>query len=149
MGYSTDFSGKFNLNKQLSPVDQTFLTKFAETRRMKRKMGPEYGVEGEFYVDGGGEFGQAHDATVLDHNKPPVTQPGLWCQWVPTEDSKAIKWDGSEKFYNYVEWIIYLIDKILAPRGYILNGEVIWQGEEDSDRGKIVVKNNMVSTKAG
>ena len=29
-----------------------------------------------------------------------------------------------EKFYYYVEWLRYLIDNILAPRGYILNGDV-------------------------
>ncbi len=38
-------------------------------------------------------------------------------------------WNGAEKFYNYVEWLQYLIDKILAPRGYTLNGECQWFGE--------------------
>lgn len=50
-----------------------------------------------------------------------------------------------EKFYKYVEWIKYLIDKILKPRGYIVDGEVHWRGEEFRDIGNIVVKNNKVT----
>jgi hypothetical protein len=71
----------------------------------------------------------------------------LWCQWIPNEEGDAIVWDGGEKFYNYVEWIQYLIDKILSPRGYILNGEVFWEGEDSGDEGKIVIKDNIVETK--
>lgn len=116
---------------------------------MARNVGPEYGVEGEFFVDGKGWAGQDSDDTIIDYNRPPKTQPGLWCQWVPTKDGKFIEWDGSEKFYEYVEWLKYLIAKVLAPRGYILNGEVEWQGEDNSDRGIIVVKNNVVSKRRG
>src|SRR5574337_684850 len=99
MGYSTDFFGSFELNKPLDADTLKFLQKFNETRRMARKLGREYGVEGEFYVDGTGDFGQERDATVIDGNRPPSTQPGLWCQWRPTDDGTAIEWDGGEKFY--------------------------------------------------
>jgi hypothetical protein len=147
MGYTTDFKGSFKLNKRLKFEDHEFLNKFAETRRMKRRLPAKYGVEGEFYVEGTGEFGQDSDKSVLDYNEPPCTQPGLWCQWVPTKDGKGIEWDGNEKFYNYVEWITYLIDKILKPRGYVLNGEVYWQGEDSGDVGCIVIRKNKVATK--
>ena len=116
---------------------------------MARNVGPEFGVEGEFYVDGKGFAGQDSDETILDYNRPPRTQPGLWCQWVPSEDGQFIQWDGSEKFYNYVEWLKYLIDKILAPRGYKLNGVVGWQGEDRGDIGKIEVVDNVVRTLRG
>jgi hypothetical protein len=149
MGYTTDFEGGFNITPNLSQTDNEFLTKFSETRRMARNVGPEYGVEGEFYVDGTGWAGQDSDTTVINYNKPPSTQPGLWCQWVPTDDGCELIWDGGEKFYNYVEWLDYLIDKILAPRGYTLNGECQWFGEERDDVGVIIVKNNKVTTKAG
>lgn len=148
MGYTTYFEGKFELNKKLKDEDKTFLTKLAETRRMARKTGAEYGVEGEFYVDGSGSFGQDYNdqtAPVIDCNRPPKTQPGLWLQWVPTEDGMGIEWDGGEKFYDYVEWIEYLIENILAPRGYILNGQVKWYGEENEDMGIIDIKNNVVT----
>lgn len=148
MGYTTDFNGTLKLNKQLSQEDKTFLTKLAETRRMARNV-EGFGVEGEFYVDGGGVFGQGQEDNIIDHNRPPSTQPGLWLQWVPTEDGMGIEWDGGEKFYNYVEWLEYLIENILAPRGYVLNGEIDWAGEESGDLGRIVVKDNIVTTLRG
>lgn len=149
MGYTTDFEGGFNITPNLSQKDNEFLTKFSETRRMARNVGPEYGIEGEFYVDGTGWAGQDHDKNVINYNRPPGTQPGLWCQWIPTDDGCELIWDGGEKFYNYVEWLDYLIDKILAPRGYTLNGECQWFGEERDDVGVIIVKNNKVTTKVG
>lgn len=136
MGYTTDFNGKFTVTPTLKEEDRNFLTKLAQTRRMKRNVGPEYGVEGEFYVDGKGFAGQDSDDTVLDSNQPPSTQPGLWCQWIPFEDGTAIEWDGNEKFYNYVEWIVY-INNWLNQRGYTLGGSVTWQGEERDDIGMI------------
>lgn len=152
MGYTTDFEGSFNITPVLSQKDNEFLTKFSETRRMARNVGPEYGIEGEFYVDGDGDRDWSWSdpkTNVIDYNKPPSTQPGLWCQWVPTDDGSELVWDGGEKFYNYVEWLQYLIDKILAPRGYTLNGECRWFGEERDDVGVIIVKNNIVTTKVG
>ena len=149
MGYTTDFEGSFNITPVLSQKDNEFLTKFSETRRMARNVGPEYGIEGEFYVDGTGWAGQDSDKNVINYNRPPSTQPGLWCQWIPTDDASELVWNGGEKFYNYVEWLQYLIDKILAPRGYTLNGECQWFGENRDDVGTIIVKNNVVTTKVG
>jgi hypothetical protein len=116
---------------------------------MARNVDPKYGVEGEFYFDGKGYCGQDDDPTVIDHNRPPETQPGLWCQWQLGEDGTTIVWDGGEKFYNYIEWIEYIIEKILKPRNYRLNGEVEWHGEEYDDIGKIVIKDNVVIVKHG
>ncbi len=75
--------------------------------------------------------------------------PGFWCQWVPTEDGMGLEWDGNEKFYNYVEWLEYLIEKFFIPWGIKLNGEVEWEGEESGDLGIIIVKDNEVTTKEG
>ncbi len=145
MGYSTDFSGQFNVTPTLSDKDCDFLVKFAQTRRMARKFKDNiYGIQGEFYVDGEGDSVKSNDVTVIDYNMPPKTQPGLWCQWIPNDDGTAIVWDEGEKFYGYIEWIQYLIKSILIPRGYTLNGEVKWFGEDSYDRGKILVKNNVV-----
>jgi hypothetical protein len=146
MGYTTDFSGRFETNKPLSDKMFNYLKMFNETRRMARNMDAAYGVEGEFFVEGKGAFGQDSDSTVIDHNKPASTQPGLWCQWTPSDDRMGIEWDCGEKFYNYTEWLVYLIHKILAPNGYVLNGTVKWQGEEVGDVGKIIVEDNRVFT---
>lgn len=146
MGYTTNFYGTLKLNKQLSLDDKNFLDKFAKTRRMARDVDEKYGVEGEFYVDGGGFMGQDHKSNIIDHNRPPKTQPGLWCHWVPTEDGWGIEWDGGEKFYDYVEWLVYIIKNFLAPKDYVLNGTIEWAGEDDDDRGIIKVVDNKVVT---
>ena len=138
MGYTTNFSPEgFSINKPLSPTMMYFLKNFNESRRMKRTRPKEFGIEGEFFI---GE----DQKDVIDHNNPPSTQPGLWCQWVPNEDGTEIVHDGGEKFYYYTEWLVYLIHKILAPNGYILNGEVVWDGEETGDVGTIIVENSKV-----
>lgn len=148
MGYTTDFDGSFQLNKPLTEKMKDFLMKFADSRRMKRNQPAEFGVEGEFYVDGGsGGSGMSSEKDVIDSNQPPSTQPGLWCKWIPNDDGTEIIWDGGEKFYDYTEWLVYLIHKILKPNGYVLNGEVTWQGEETGDVGEITVKNNVVFSK--
>lgn len=146
MGYTTDFEGRFNLDRKLDDDTFDFLTKFNDTRRMKRNVDAEYGVEGEFYVDGEGDFGQDESNDIIDYNMPPSTQPGLWCQWCPTDDREGIEWDGNEKFYAYLEWLNYIIKNFLAPKGYVLNGEVSWEGEERTDTGVIRVLNNKVTT---
>lgn len=161
MGYSTDFSGNFSLNTPLAANHAAYLRKFAETRRMERKQtiasklpdpireaaGLPIGKQGAYFVGGGGDFGQGTDASVVNSNVAPDGQPGLWCQWVPTENDDGIEWDGGEKFYDYTEWLAYIIEHFLQPWGYILNGEVEWFGEDRDDRGKIVVENNTISTK--
>lgn len=126
------------------------------------------GDEGAYYVGSESDYGQTSDASVIDRNQPPGipsydktssfeavrrqkeaaiknnAQPGLWCQWVPTEEGDGVEWDGGEKFYEYVEWLRYLIHNILKPWGYTLNGEVAWNGDEVNDHGVIYVRDNVV-----
>jgi len=144
MGYTTDFSGRFELNKELSPKMAKFLNLFNETRRMKRNTDEVFGIEGEFFVFGSGSYGQDNEPNVIDFNEPPTTQPSLWNKWLPTDDGMGIEWSGEEKFYGYTEWLVYLIHKILAPNGYVLNGVVEYSGEEPGDVGEIVVVDNRV-----
>jgi len=81
-----------------------------------------------------------HDDTATDKF------PGIHCQWVPSGDLLSIEYDGGEKFYNYTEWIEYLIKEFLIPWGYTLNGKVYWSGEDDDDTGFITVTDNDVRT---
>lgn len=145
MGYSTDFEGTLTIDRPVDEETYRLLYGLATTRRMARDVAPEFGTEGEFYVDGSGPFGQGRDDDIIDHNRPPATQPGLWCQWLIQDDRQTIQWDGGKKFYHYVEWLEYLIGRILYPRGYVLNGRVRWQGERDGDSGTITVSDNCVS----
>jgi hypothetical protein len=143
----------------LRPEHAAYLLKFSETRRMRRDAtkaarlpdpireaaGLPVGEEGAYFVGGSGFMGQDDDESVLDFNTPPSGQPGLWCQWQPREDGAVIAWSGGEKFYEYVPWLEYLIDRFLRPWGCVVNGEMIWQGEEPDDRGIITVKENQVT----
>lgn len=161
MGYTTDFEGAFIFSRPLTDAQHAFLIQFAETRRMKRyahkikekstnyhkAVGLPLGIDGGYYVNGAGMCGQDDTPDVVDHNEPPQGQPGLWCQWVPIDG--ALVWDGNEKFYNYVEWLQYIIDNFLKPWGVTLNGEVEWKGEDSGDMGKIIVKNNEITVKNG
>jgi hypothetical protein len=162
MGYTTTFNGRFTLDKPLAAGHAEYLKRFAETRRMKRadydasKMPdparelvglPLGGPDAPYFTGGIGDFGQGHDKSVRGHgNRPPEGQPGLWCQWVPTEDYAGIEWDGGEKFYHYVEWLQYLMDHFLSPWGYSLSGEVSYQGESSDDCGVIRVVGGKATT---
>ena len=168
MGYTTDFTGRFNLDRSLRHEHNAYLEAFSETRRMRRNpaiagmaadpirvaTGLPIGEECSYFVGGGGFAGQDRDSSIIDYNNAPGEgslhpwrQPGLWCQWAPTEDGCGIEWNGCEKFYNYTEWLQYIIDHFLSPWGYVLTGEVSWQGEEASDRGIIAVNNGKVESR--
>jgi hypothetical protein len=105
------------------------------------------GIEGEYFVGSRKDHGQTHDKSIIDYNESPKTQPGLWCQWVPSEDGKYIEWSGMEKFYYYTEWLNYIIEHFLKLWGYTLNGVVSFQGEEEDDNGENVVVNNSVTVR--
>ena len=157
MGYSTDFSGKIMIDPPLNTVERDYLTLFSHTRHMHREKGP-------FYVDGLYEP-EGMPPDVINYNSPPPGQPSLWCDFEPTVDGTAIEWNGSEKTQNAKEWIIYLItrflemDAVLSEQklpefseftfNHVLNGVLEAQGEEPSDRWKLIVKNNKVTVKKG
>jgi len=122
MGYHTEFQGQFLLDRPLSPEHKEALDDLAE-----------------------------EEHTPGEDGKPDGFQC-YYCQWVATDDGACIVWDGGEKFYCYVQWLLYLIDKYLKPWGYVLNGAVHWQGEGDAerqgqlllDRGTLYVRDNVV-----
>jgi hypothetical protein len=177
VGYSTDFFGSFKLDKPLTDTQIEYLKMFSDTRRMKRDnsklvemfkankgnkrcfelmnmLNIPYETNGEFYCGTGfcgqdGGYGFNNDPSVIEYNRPPSTQPGLWCQWIPTDDGTAIEWNGTEKFYDYVEWIEYLITNFLSSWGFKVNGMVEWQGEDHEDIGVIKVVDNVVKTCVG
>lgn len=75
--------------------------------------------------------------------------PGFWCGWAPTDDRKHLAWNGSEKFYNYVEWLELIIDKFFERWGVLLNGNVRWTGEDKKDKGVISINDSIVTIKTG
>lgn len=168
MGYTTEFSGKVTITPPLNETEIKYLKEFANSRRMDRENGP-------YYVWGTESFGQGHDADVKDYNSPPKGQPGLWCQWVPTDDGQYLEWDGNEKFYSSSQWMIYIIQHFLTPDAvayrlihsdnpldhvtlpeifhsftfdHNVNGTIEAQGEDEDDHWELVVKDNVVTVVA-
>jgi hypothetical protein len=193
MGYTTDFSGHFDIEPALTKEQADYINLLCHTRRMKRdikilwkmyegKHGNPfatektpigvYGSDGEFFAKDDGNHGQSGhgtDKSIIDYNVPPgqmtsqgmenfnkvwdankarkkalTCQPGLWCQWEVLAEGEKLCWDGGEKFYDYIAWVKYLIDRFFSKWGVNLNGEVTWQGEEPDDKGKIVIQKNVV-----
>jgi hypothetical protein len=165
MGYTTDFEGHFTFDRPVDPALKEYIDAFCNIRHVKRdvnklksfkdirreNVGLPLGKDGEYYVGSvdDGNMGQMGDESVIDNNNNPETQPGLWCQWTINDSSKWLIWDGGEKFYNYTEWLVYLIDNFFKPFGYVLNGEIEWQGEDSTDYGILGVEDNKVYLKHG
>lgn len=167
MGYTTEFSGSFTPNRPFTEEETNFLNRFSSTRRMKRnvfkiiELEPDfkngfngsYGDEGEYYI--GGESwgyenhieGNASRVSIISYNENPKNQAGFWCRWI-IEDGEIV-WDGGEKFYNYVEWLQYIIDNFLSVWGIVINGEVTYEGEDLDDFGKIIVVDNVITVNEG
>lgn len=154
VGYTTDFEGRAQLLGNIPDGMIDFVNAIAVTRRMKRNVDKKFGIEGEYYTLGGGSFGQDKEPNVIDQNTPPSSQPSLWCQWKIVSETLSIRksivdetqvlttnhfiqWDGGEKFYEYVPWMNYLIEKVFYPYRIFLSGVIRWEGEDRDDVGEI------------
>ena len=122
MGYDIRIEGQFILDRPLTKEHKTILEVFAKSEHTP------------------GEDGKPRNAECL------------YCQWVPTKDGGGICWDGDEKFYCWLDWLAYLIERYLKPWGYLLNGDVRWVGDGETnylgkrvlDQGTIVVRDNVI-----
>jgi hypothetical protein len=56
--------------------------------------------------------------------------------------------DNMEDVYidiNYGLWIEYIVQDLLVPSKYIVNGSIEWQGERSNDAGTITIKDNCIT----
>lgn len=172
MGYTIEYIGRFTLNKPLTKEQFQFLKDFSATRHYHRVWKPEDN-NGINWVDPEDKFApnyedeeyqkvlytkpydnekrKAYDLehyNCIDYNGINPGMPGLWCQWIPTEENQGIEWDGCEKFYEAQAWLKFIIENYLKPWGYILNGRVkihFGYREYPFDEGILEVKDNEVS----
>ena len=154
MGYTTWFEGELTPNKPFKKEFVNYINAFSKKRHEPRDVeiikhsDPDWakhcldgnlGLYGMYYVGG-------FDEEIIDRSAAKgYTCPGYWCDWHINEKTGVVEWNGAEKFYEYTDWLIFLIENFFEPAGYILNGEFIWIGEDSEDRGKISVVNNKVS----
>jgi hypothetical protein len=89
---------------------------------------------------------------LLEFNEDPDTiegtHPDSYMQWVPTETLDGIVWDGVEKFYNYTEWMQWLVQWLKAC-DIDAGGELLWSGEDAGDVGVITVAGGLVTADSG
>jgi hypothetical protein len=155
VGYDTEFTGQVAIVPPLNPREVEYLDRFAETRHESRDIGP-YAVNGNGLAPG----------EMYGGKQPGAEHPGFWCQWVPTASGDALIWNGEEKFYHAEKWLAYLVETFLATgaeiRGdvpakwfrpsvfdhftcdHVLNGVVTADGEEEDDRWRMEVRDNVV-----
>ena len=157
MGYTSYFSGTVTIEPPLNEDEIAYLKDFAITRRRHRKNGP-------LFIGNTKNYGQGAADDILNNNSPDPDQPGLWCQWAPSDDGTKLEWDEGEKFYYSAEWMKYIVENLLAPSavdylidhgnedprlvnftcGHTCNGEIEVEGEESNDRWKLIVEDNVV-----
>lgn len=116
MGYTTDFIGHIDIAPSLNADEIAYLSAFSASRRFDRPGGP-YAVPGNPAAEDQDDF------PVDVRKRVPDGQPGLWCDWVPCWDGCCLAYDGTEKFYQPVRWLEYLIDHFLRPGAHAADSE--------------------------
>lgn len=91
------------------------------------------------------EFNELKAFNNMEKDEYPEGVPDSWCQWVPTLDGYGLEWDGGEKFYEYAEWLEWLKENWLKPKGIKIQGRINYQGEEIGDVGYLEVKDDKLS----
>ncbi len=151
MGYTTYFNGAVEISPPLSEEEVSFINKFGEKRH-------EHFSGSLYYVDGMGMTLGDKVTVEGQYHHPEV--PGLYCQWVVSEDGKSIEWDGEEKFYEADAWMEFIIEHLIGTKpkaqagipfltGHTCNGDIYAEGEESEDHWMIKVRNNKVEVKQG
>ena len=134
MGYTTWFDGYLELDPQPTAVQVAEVNKFYSER---------HDAANPLFPD---------DSLNVHGELVTAFPDAVRCQWRLTElaDGRwVLEWDGEEKFYDYVRWLRFLVSRFFAPWGISLSGEIEWQGEDDSDCGKIVVAKSAVRVLRG
>jgi len=63
-----------------------------------------------------------------------------------SEDRVYIRPEEGESRHGVRLWLQLLLQYVLVPLGYTLNGEVLWEAEDPDDRGGIFIKDNQLET---
>jgi hypothetical protein len=102
----TTYQGALIIEPPLNPREVRALAAFFDSRRIQTEGGPlDCRTLPGFHPD------------IIDMNRPPKGQPGLWCDLRVSEDGKTLEWDGTRHTTppDLDKWIAYVIDHLLKP----------------------------------
>jgi hypothetical protein len=126
MGYNTDVTGNLKIGKDLST--ECYI-------KLKTFMGADIREHPEWKARKKPHSWDPKNGSVMTHICFEIT-----------DDNLHIQWDGSEKFYDIPEKIKLIIVNMTKDfPNFILDGELICQGEKRDDRYKIYVVHNEVT----
>ena len=129
MGYTTEFCGTIAVTPAL-PLE--FIERWNKATE---------GTPGKRYVSSYRD-GVSDEPDMLPGF--PGRKPRAWCQWVLVANQDdaytGIEWDGNEKFYDYINWLQFLVAAIrnVEPDAEF-EGFIEWDGEEHGDIGALRV----------
>ena len=122
MGYTTKFTGHLTLSRKLTMAEAKTLLEIA-----------------------------GEEATIAESNLAAITDPAPpkgYMQWVPDESLQRIVWDQNEKFYDYEQWLKWIV-AALASWGIEAAGSFKWQGDSVGDIGELLVIDGNVTSNTG
>lgn len=118
MGYYTSFSGEFYFDKPVTDEHQAVFDELINTDS---------------------------DAFKLSAAEVKTRLAGGWCPWVLEKDfgdEYGVHCPESCKAYEFEYWLLYIVENFAKPFGYTLTGLVSWYGEDNSDMGRVEIRDN-------
>lgn len=129
--------GCFTIDKPLTNILYKFLQDFLRCQHIaKRVDNNKFGFQGEFSTN------PEHE-NLYEPIKQASTQPSIYCQWRIHEDKQSI-FCNDVLDESYVDWLVYILNKVLRPNGYNLIGTVVLKSSETDKIKTLEIKNNDV-----
>ena len=120
MGYKTYYSGEIAVSPTLTEADAAVVRAVAAGQRSEQT--------------------QAVFAAIAASPEPDL--PWYTGLLAISEDRNLILPEEDESRPGFGMWLRLLLAHFLFARGYVLNGQVSWEGEDPDDRGILFVKDN-------
>lgn len=140
-GDVTVFDGYFQIDRPLDVETEDIMDALANGRCLARdveklakalNMGVAeckrlYGQEGQYFLGEDETSVLPAKRNFFENNDFSGQPPHSCLRWEYHADDHTIRADDVEKHYCYQEWITLLVEDVLAPRGYVVNGTVDYE----------------------
>jgi hypothetical protein len=122
MGYNVYYRGEIEINPPLTEEHAALVLAFSKGERS---------TQTEAIYD-----------AIANSSEPDL--PGYADLFELSEDRTLLLPEAGESRHGLRLWLALLIEHVLEPLSYTLNGDVEWTSDDADDRGSIYVKNNIV-----